>query len=272
MGRAERAATLSPKEYYDLVKQLNRSVDEKLLEIKEACKYSLRLFSFFIVGSFTRWGDFWHEEDEQGNATTYHYSENWHLLVWYRLMEQYTRLCVLCARGHGKTWAFSITYPLWRMWKDPGSQGLLFSNTEAQAAANLDMIKRIIENNPVLASLRPAKPQKWGQLEIRADNQSGLRVLGQGASARGAHPDYIVEDDILDEKNCNTTELKDKTKNWHYSVVEPMLLGSSKLFVVGTPQAYDDLLMELKDNPQYKWVRFPARIEQEEKDKLMRLL
>jgi len=238
----------------------------KLLELEETCRYSLRYFSAIIMGAWTTWKDFIHEEADL------RYNENWHLLVWYRVMEEYIRACILCARGHGKTRAFSWTYPLWRMWKDPGSQGILFSNTEDQAGTNLDIIKRIIDHNRVLSSLRPARPKKWGAEEIRCENQSGLRVMGQGSSARGAHPDYIIEDDILDEKNSNTQDLREKVKNWHFSVVEPMLLGNAPLFIVGTPQAYDDLLMSLKDNSEYLWLRFPARIEEEDKDKLMRYL
>lgn len=259
---------ISPADLLQLFIERAGSDEELLQTILEASRMSLRHFAYFIVGVLTDWQQVKTETDNEGLIAPSHYEENWHLLSWYHLMETNPRLCILCARGFRKTGTFSWVYPLWRLWKDPGSEGLLSSNTEAQTNENLDTVKKIIEANPILRELKPPRPQRWGAESIECANGSSLNTRGQGSATRGLHPNYAVLDDILDEKNCNTPELRAKVRRWISGVIEPMMLGASQLFLVGTPQAYDDPLMKLKLNPGYKWLRYPAEMTLAEYEEL----
>jgi predicted phage terminase large subunit-like protein len=234
--------------------------EQALTTLLDVCRKSLRHFAYFVVGRFTDWQQVKTETDSDGNIVPSVYEENWHLLSWYWLMENCPRLCVLCARGFRKTGTFSWVYPLWRLWRDEGVEGLLCSNTMDQVAENLDTVKKIIEANGVLRSLKPARPVRWGAESIECANGSSLNIRGQGSATRGLHPNFCVLDDILDEKNCNTPELRAKVVRWISATIEPMLLGAAQLFIVGTPQAYDDPVMKLKENPSFVWARYPAEM------------
>lgn len=88
---------------------------------------------------------------------------------------------------------------------------------------------------------------------------------GVGTSVRGGHPDLIVCDDILDERNSQTDYQRKKLQKWFSETVAPMATPQTRIIVVGTPQHQLDLLMGfLRTNPEYLWVRYPAEIPDEE--------
>lgn len=251
---------ISPPQLLSLIKQQTDSPEEQLASIIDASKKSLRHFAWYAVAGMTDWRQVKQETDDDGNVIPSAYQEAWHVLSWYWMLERYSRLCILCARGFHKTGTFSWVYPLWRIWKDPGIDGLLISNAEAQAAENLDVIKKIVEANTILRELKPARPRNWATESIECANGSSLSVRGAGSATRGLHPGFCVLDDILDERNSSTPDLRKKVTRWVGSVIEPMMLGKSQLFIVGTPQAYDDCLMSLKGSREYVWLRYPAEM------------
>jgi hypothetical protein len=110
-------------------------------------------------------------------------------------------------------------------------------------------------------------PRKWNQKDKQWRNGGRVSGAGVGGAVRGGHPDLIVLDDILDDKNSQTDYQRKKLQKWFSETVTPMATPSTRILVVGTPQHMLDLLMGfLRNNPQYLWVRYPAEIPDEEYD------
>lgn len=102
-------------------------------------------------------------------------------------------------------------------------------------------------------------------------------MAGAGKAVRGAHPDVIVGDDVLEEGNCMTALQRKRMERWWFGTIGGMThpgtwrtLGQgkacmppSKVFLVGTPFHRQDLLMNMRTNPMYEFRRhaaeFPTR-------------
>ena len=77
-----------------------------------------------------------------------------HHLEWDALISKHKRLNILAARDHGKSFFFTLAYPIWKAgFNAPGSSGVIFSATQAQATEFLGKIKAELLENPKLAHL-----------------------------------------------------------------------------------------------------------------------
>ena len=108
--------------------------------------------------------------------------------------------------------------------------------------------------------------------ELVFRNGSRVSVAGAGKAVRGAHPDVIVGDDVLEEGNCMTALQRKRMERWWFGTIGGMThpgtwrtLGQrkvwmppSRVFLVGTPFHRQDLLMGMKDNPMYEFRRYAA--------------
>ena len=188
-----------------------------------------------------------------------------HIRVWHKLINGVIfggtkRLCILAPRDHAKSEVFAVSTTAylakyggvaWR-WV------YIFCNTQAQAN---EIIYRV---HDAIAKCYPELIQGIVRDEVREKIYSnGFRLTGKGtgASVRGAHPDLIIGDDILDDDNSATNMSREKVKRWWFGTVTNMAKPTSAIIIEGTPQHELDLLMSLKDNPSYIWKRYPAEME-----------
>lgn len=194
-----------------------------------------------------------------------------HHKEWSRLAHDYKKIGINAARDHGKSFFWCFAYILWRAYHkwipDLGdsfksipriSIGYIFSNTQDQAIKHLELIKHEIETNEKLAHLLPEKKEVWSKQEIRLRNGVIIRARGWGVSVRGAHPSFIVCDDVLSEENLYSEVTRKKERDYLFSAVTPMLIPGGQLVVVGTPFHADDLYAELQKNRAYYFKSFPA--------------
>lgn len=188
---------------------------------------------------------------------------------WSALIARYKKLAVEAPRDHGKSHMFSFAYAIWRLyynWIPPVksksipkvSIGYIFSNTRDQAIKLLEKVKYELETNPKLTHLLPEKRETWAKTEIKIANGAMCRTRGWTQSVRGAHPVWIVCDDVLNDEAIYSEMSRKKQVDYFFSAVIPMLVPHGQLAVVGTPFHQDDLYAKLEQNKAYFFHRSPA--------------
>lgn len=201
-------------------------------------------------------------KDEKGEflAVWEHHEE------WCDLLEHSPLLCLLAPRDHGKSYTV-ISYMLWRAWRhnrspftgelldampDGRYETLYFSDTLTQIGERMETLQSLVLANPDLfGDMQPdmrrsktALRTSWSTRRIRFKNGWELRTRAWKTSTRGAHPQMIVLDDVLNETNTLTQYQRDKT--WKYFSGTVMPMNPEKIIVIGTAFHYGDLLHLLK--------------------------
>ena len=206
-----------------------------------------------------------------------------HHVIWASAMQDYARLVLMAPRDHGKSWT-AMAYLMWRMWRhnrtpegawnreNPAGmfQAVLFSDTGEQAREFfLRMQALVIANESLFEELLPrggggrnAIRTVWKGGHIRLQNRAEVSIRTFHTSTRGLHPQLIVCDDVLNEKNSATKYQRDKTWRYFVGTVLPMPGANGQLIVLGTAQHYDDLLHRLRPTVQHRtgfeWMKFRA--------------
>ena len=161
--------------------------------------------------------------------------------------------CVKASRDHGKS-VFFMSYALWIAAFNPGTHIMIFSHSLEQTLEHMRFIRNNIESTPILQDLIPeGKP--WAKSYFEMNNGSRLMAKSVGGATRGFHPDVVVCDDIL--WGTSGTELQ-RTADWFYGVLLPVLHHTAKLMMVGTPFSYNDLYAELEEKETFRVETYPA--------------
>lgn len=195
-----------------------------------------------------------------------------HHKEWSEFVAKFKKLNILSSRDHGKSFFFSFAYVIWRLyynWIPPlpaedfksiprTSLGYIFSASQEKAIEFLDIVKKEIEENPRLVRLLPDKKDSWSKTEIRCQNGGTVRARGWGAAVRGGHPVWIVCDDVLSDENIYSEVTRQKSIDYFYSAITPMVIPGGQQIVVGTPMHSTDLYGDLKENTEYHHSRHPA--------------
>lgn len=194
-----------------------------------------------------------------------------HLLEWYRLLVTRPALCLVAPRDHGKSEACTIVHTAWRS-RHPGHQTYVFAATDDLATKLKARIDAALEvAAPELIIGCPTRNEH----ETTLTNGATITAAGAGKAVRGAHPDLIVGDDVLDEDQCRTHNGREKVRSWWFGTVEGMrhpgtkrrVNGGDRWFeptrvcLVGTPFHADDLLMGMRGNPGYTFRRYAAEYD-----------
>lgn len=173
----------------------------------------------------------------------------------FKSSEQHFGMC-LVPRNCFKTVIFSIGLPLFLLWKNPNSRGLLSAHRHDAAKQKLTTIKWHIENNNKFKMLcgewKPKfKESKWAEDAIIITGRTvamvdpSIDTCGVDRSKVGAHPDWIIPDDVHSESNVNTAVMRNKVLD-HLINMNPMLQPGGTMLVVGTrwhhADAYGKLL------------------------------
>lgn len=158
------------------------------------------------------------------------------------LSNRYT--LIILPRGHLKTTLLN-TYALWRMLRETKYELGLVSSTLDQTIKNLTFIQDMIETTPWMKHLVPEdRSYTWSKSKLTTTNGNTCTVLPFKPSARGAHPNELLYDDIMREKDIDMDEIKDTF--WH--IFFPMgQTKNCKHTVVGTPISAEDLFVEIQD-------------------------
>ena len=202
-----------------------------------------------------------------------------YMLEWGDLAATSPRLAILAARDHGKSTFFTYAYPIHRAVMEPGVEVYLFARTLEQSMEYLDIIL-YGKNNlkgmcdiPDLAKLVPegrtnsqtAGRTKKTKTDLRLKNGSRIRCVSYGKAVRGAHPKYVICDDVLNDEDMFSETVRKKNLAYFQGAIsqmppniDPLHGGSGQIIVVGTPYHIADLYGFLKKNPEYTFRKYAA--------------
>lgn len=188
------------------------------------------------------------------------------------LIKQSSHVCVMVARGHGKSLHCSILEPIRRGFLFYNQKILLEGVSQTQVEEEVIIpLKKIITSNEALSSKIGKKSEaKWTGSYITY-NGGYIIVRGFGSAIRGKHLDLIVVDDILRQDNMLSDR---RIESFMFEELEPMITSrKGQIILVGTPKHPDDLLhtiMEKAALPESSWVfeRFPGILNYENQEVL----
>ena len=206
--------------------------------------------------------DYWSER-KRGFTNPPHIQE-WYGLINEVMFKGLRRLCVIAPRDHAKSEVFVISLVtfLARYGPELGWKWVyIFSDTQIQANEIIDRCAQSIQKAYPELMYRMLKNDV---MEKKLRN--GFRFMGRGAGAsvRGAHPDLIIGDDVLNDRNCENNQGREKIKKWWRGTVTNMAKPTSAIILEGTVQHELDLLMSMKDNPSYRLKVYSAEVEVED--------
>ena len=183
-----------------------------------------------------------------------------HHLAWDEAVRDHDRVLSRAARGHGKSMALGVAFPIWKAdINHPGSLGYIFSASQTLAEERLAETKEQLEGNEKLLHLLPiGKDKIWTKREIRTTTGTLIRGRGWGTRIRGGHPNWIVADDCLDDECLYSETVRDRVTEFFFSAISNMVTPDGQIICVGTPLHAADLYSKIEQTKRYHVINFPA--------------
>ena len=180
------------------------------------------------------------------------YQLEWFHQEWLELQLTSRQNLVLAPRGHGKSTICTVSYPLWRLLRNPDLRVLIVSNTRAQACAIFREIRSHLESNPWVRNRfgnLAGSPWSDDQLNLslrrRVGKEANLTALGVLGPVISRHYDLIILDDIVDEQNATSLARRERLAVWFYRALMPCLEPGGEIHIIGTRYHHLDLYGQL---------------------------
>lgn len=172
---------------------------------------------------------------------------------------------IMVPRNCFKTVIFSVALPLFLLWKNPNSRGMLSAHRHDASKQYLRAVKWHIENNQkyidLCGKMKPKfKETKWAEDAIIVLTREvgqvdpSVDTCGVDRSKVGAHPDWIICDDLHSEKNVGSANMRQKVYD-HIVDFYPMLQLGGTMLIVGTrwhnADAYGRLIHEDQESVKH---------------------
>lgn len=159
-------------------------------------------------------------------------------------------------RGTFKSSVGAVSYPIWRLIKNPNLRILIDSELFGNSVTYLNEIKNKVMTphfKAIFGDWMPTNEQQkrlgysWSDSEItiRTRNQikkePSISVGGVGTTKVGQHYDLIIGDDYNSPKNSATKEQRDKVID-HFKYNQSILDPGGEYVIIGTRYSEDDLI------------------------------
>ncbi|KKL89629.1 hypothetical protein LCGC14_1912760, partial [marine sediment metagenome] len=188
---------------------------------------------------------------------------------WALLAQYNPRLCIQAPRAHLKTTVLGQGGPFWQMFKAGNNElvdGVYFSYKAELANEKVAALKRLIKTNPYCRYWKDLKPTAENIIDFFVDWGDGpvaeVVLIGSGikSATRGRHPSYVICDDILSDfaNPLASSELRLINRIFRQTIMSLPANYDDPLWLIGTPQAYDDILYQLAANEEWLWLVYPA--------------
>lgn len=167
------------------------------------------------------------------------------------------RAVISAPRGHAKSTIMSLQNVLHAALYGYKQYIIIISDTESQAAGFLDAIKTELEmNEEIIRDFGPQKGKVWKSSSILLTSGVRIDAAGSGQKLRGRRhgarrPDLIVLDDIENDEDVRSAELRQKLETWFFGAVSKAGDLYTDIVFIGTVLHHDCLLAKLMQNPAY---------------------
>lgn len=180
------------------------------------------------------------------------------------------RLVILSPPRHGKT-ELLIRFCVWLICRFPNIRIIWVGGNEDLAKQAVASVMDHLESNDALLrdfcppgrTFKPARKQggRWSQtaFEVATRTVSGIkqptmRAVGRGGRLRSQDTDFIVNDDIEDEKSTVQPVTREETRRWWTTGPDSRKEEHTALFYIGSRAHPDDLGGHLLENEEYDHV------------------
>jgi hypothetical protein len=168
------------------------------------------------------------------------------------------RKLIMLPRGSFKSSVVTISYPIWRLEKNPNLRILIDNETFGNSKAFLAEAKGHIDNPELLELYPHLEPNKkinngWTEDSVilkartRHRKEPNLSCAGIDNTKVGMHYDIIIMDDVVSTKNVTTPE-QIKGVIDHYRLLLSLLEPNGELIIIGTRYHIADLYGHIIEN------------------------
>lgn len=164
----------------------------------------------------------------------------------------------LVPRGCFKTTLGSVALPIWLHIQLPDLRILLDTHTQEYSKEILREIKDHYEFNEKLRDLagnQVTDATRWAAESIvlasrrKAHKEPSIGTAAVDRAKTGGHYDFVINDDIVNEKNAFTPTGVKKVRR-HVNVMRPILEGNGCQLMLGTRWAFNDVYGWLEENDE----------------------
>ncbi len=164
------------------------------------------------------------------------------------LESETTRKLIVMPRGTFKSSIGCVSYPIWRLNKNPNLRILIDSEIYSNSKNFLREIRLHLEKPDLVRLYGVYKTDHcWNEGEIivaqrsKVFKEASITAGGIGAEKTGQHYDLIICDDLNSPSNSQTKEARQKVID-HYRYLTSILEPNGTLVVIGTRYAEDDAI------------------------------
>ncbi|MBR3213585.1 MAG: hypothetical protein IKF79_03615 [Methanosphaera sp.] len=187
--------------------------------------------------------------------------------------DYYNRLCVSQPPRTAKSSLITLSYPFWLILNEPNTNIVIVNNTQTLAENfGIRLRQLFIDYKDLLA---------WNNIKLSDTKHSNsffmfedldgklydgsIKLMGTGGTITGQDVDVLICDDLIKGFSDVTPTLLDKKIEWFKSIILQRLEPHSKLIILGTRWASNDVIGYLQDNQpnDYKFINLTALNEDE---------
>ena len=182
--------------------------------------------------------------------------------------DYYDRLCVSQPPRTAKSSLITLSYPFWLILNNPDTNIVIVNNTQTLAenfGIRLRQLfidyKELLElNNIRLSDTKHSNSFFMFETLDGKLYDGSIKLMGTGGTLTGQNVDILICDDLIKGFSDVTPTLLDKKIEWFKSIILQRLEPHSKLIILGTRWASNDIIGYLEENQpdDYKFIKLQA--------------
>ena len=182
--------------------------------------------------------------------------------------DYYNRLCVSQPPRTAKSSLITLSYPFWLIFNNPNTNIVIVNNTQTLAenfGIRLRQLfidyKELLEwNNIRLSDTKHSNSFFMFETLDGKLYDGSIKLMGTGGTLTGQDVDILICDDLVKGFSDCTPTLLDKKIEWFKSIILQRLEPHSKLIILGTRWASNDIIGYLENNQpeDYKFIKLKA--------------
>lgn len=182
--------------------------------------------------------------------------------------DYYDRLCVSQPPRTAKSSLITLSYPFWLILNNPDTNIVIVNNTQTLAENFGIRLRQLFIDYKELLELNNIKlsDTKHSNSFFMFETLDGklydgsIKLMGTGGTLTGQNVDILICDDLIKGFSDVTPTLLDKKIEWFKSIILQRLEPHSKLIILGTRWASNDIIGYLEENQpdDYKFIKLEA--------------
>ena len=182
--------------------------------------------------------------------------------------DYYNRLCVSQPPRTAKSSLITLSYPFWLILNNPDTNIVIVNNTQTLAENFGIRLRQLFIDYKDLLEIKNIKlsDTKHSNSFFMFETLDGklydgsIKLMGTGGTLTGQDVDILICDDLIKGFSDCTPTLLDKKIEWFKSIILQRLEPHSKLIILGTRWASNDIIGYLEENQpdDYKFIKLQA--------------